>query len=75
MWTIVGGGIWKYLDDGSDIGTAWQDGGFDDSFWASGPAQLGYKENHEEKRKEMIRLKKCRIFVGRRIKSDLTRRE
>ncbi|OEU78380.1 MAG: hypothetical protein BA873_08730 [Desulfobulbaceae bacterium C00003063] len=25
--------------------------------------------------KEMIRLKKWRIFVGRRIKSDLTRRE
>jgi hypothetical protein len=33
---------WKYLDDGSDQGTAWRDGAFDDKAWRSGPAPLGY---------------------------------
>jgi len=47
--TLIGSGsIWKYLDDGSDQGTA-QDGinwfadpGYDDSYWLEGPAELGY---------------------------------
>jgi hypothetical protein len=34
--------VWKYLDDGSDQGTAWRNLGFDDSAWAQGPARLGY---------------------------------
>ena len=33
---------WLYLDDGSDQGTAWRAPAFDDSSWASGPAELGY---------------------------------
>lgn len=33
---------WKYLDDGSDQGTAWRDAGYDDSGWASGTGPLGY---------------------------------
>ncbi len=33
---------WKYLDDGSDQGSAWQAIGFDDSAWPVGPAPLGY---------------------------------
>jgi hypothetical protein len=41
------GAAWKYLDDGSDRGTAWRDTGFDDSGWASGPAQLGYGDGDE----------------------------
>lgn len=36
---------WKYLDDGSNQGTAWQTTSFDDSTWASGPAILGYGES------------------------------
>ena len=36
------GATWKYLDDGSDQGTAWRDAAYDDSAWLSGPAQLGY---------------------------------
>ncbi len=36
------GSVWKYLDDGSDQGTAWKEVGFDDSGWESGPAILGY---------------------------------
>jgi hypothetical protein len=34
--------VWKYLDNGSDQGTAWRASGFDDTTWASGPAELGY---------------------------------
>ena len=34
--------VWKYLDNGSDPGTAWRAAAFDDSAWASGPAELGY---------------------------------
>lgn len=40
----VSGDVWKYLDDGSDQGTAWKDSDYDDSSWASGPSQLGYGE-------------------------------
>ncbi len=38
--------IWKYLDDGSDQGTAWKESGFDDSVWPQGPAMLGYDTNN-----------------------------
>ncbi len=44
---IEEGSVWKYLDDGSDQGTTWQQPGFDDSSWAEGPAQLGYGDNDE----------------------------
>jgi len=36
------GSIWKYLDNGSDQGTAWVQPAFNDSSWSSGPAPLGY---------------------------------
>jgi hypothetical protein len=39
---ISKGSVWKYLDDGSDQGTAWKEVGFNDSTWNSGPAILGY---------------------------------
>ena len=41
------GSIWKYLDDGSNQGTVWQQPGFNDNNWASGPAQLGYGDGDE----------------------------
>ncbi len=41
------GSEWKYLDDGSDQGTAWQNAGFDDSVWRSGKAELGYGDGGE----------------------------
>ena len=41
------GAVWKYLDDGSEQGTAWREPGFDDSAWASGPAELGYGDGDE----------------------------
>ena len=39
---LANGAIWKYLDDGSDQGTAWRAAGFPDAAWPSGPAELGY---------------------------------
>lgn len=39
---------WKYLDDGSDQGTAWREIPFTDLSWASGKAQLGYGDGDEK---------------------------
>jgi hypothetical protein len=44
---LTSGDVWKYLDDGSDQGTAWRETNFDDSGWQSGPSQLGYGEGDE----------------------------
>ncbi|HEY2952715.1 MAG TPA: Ig-like domain-containing protein [Verrucomicrobiae bacterium] len=44
---IAAGSTWKYLDTGINLGTAWRDLDFDDSAWASGPAQLGYGDGDE----------------------------
>ncbi|HID38066.1 MAG TPA: T9SS type A sorting domain-containing protein [Calditrichaeota bacterium] len=44
---ISAGSVWKYLDDGSDRGTAWQSLNYDDSGWATGNAQLGYGDGDE----------------------------
>lgn len=41
------GATWRYLDDASDQGIAWRASAFDDSAWASGPAQLGYGDGDE----------------------------
>lgn len=38
---------WKYLDNGSNQGTAWRSPSFIDTAWASGPAKLGYGEGDE----------------------------
>ncbi len=44
---ISKGAVWRYLDDGSDQATAWAAPSFDDSGWATGPAQLGYGDGDE----------------------------
>ncbi|MEZ5008851.1 MAG: hypothetical protein R2753_11930 [Chitinophagales bacterium] len=41
------GSSWKYKDDGSNQGTAWRAGGFNDVSWLSGPAQLGFGDGDE----------------------------
>ncbi len=41
------GSAWKYLDNGSNQGTAWRSTAFNDSGWASGPAELGYGDGGE----------------------------
>ena len=44
---LAKGSVWKYLDNGSNQGTAWTSRTFNDSAWASGPAQLGYGDGDE----------------------------
>lgn len=39
--------VWKYLDNGTDQGTAWRGTNFDDSAWANGPAELGFGDGGE----------------------------
>ncbi|MDB6038465.1 MAG: hypothetical protein JWM99_2306, partial [Verrucomicrobiales bacterium] len=46
--TLVGkGSVWKFLDDGSNQGTAWRAPGFLDANWKTGAAQLGYGDGDE----------------------------
>jgi hypothetical protein len=44
---VPSGSAWRYLDDGSDQGTAWRESAFADSSWLEGPAQLGYGDGDE----------------------------
>ncbi|MCS5662974.1 MAG: hypothetical protein NZ604_01640, partial [Flavobacteriales bacterium] len=44
---ISNGAEWKYLDDGSNQGTAWYGTEFNDEHWNSGNAQLGYGDGDE----------------------------
>ena len=44
---ITYGNTWKYLDKGSNQGTAWRGTSFNDAAWASGAAQLGYGDGDE----------------------------
>ena len=46
------GDVWRYLDDGSNQGTAWRTVGFNDGSWKSGPAELGYGDGDEATRVE-----------------------
>jgi hypothetical protein len=39
------GAVWRYRDDGSDQGTNWILGDFNDSSWPSGPAPLGFGDS------------------------------
>lgn len=39
--------IWRFNGSGADLGTAWQEPGYNDSGWAYGPAQLGYGDGDE----------------------------
>ena len=44
---IPAGSTWKYLDNGSDQGTAWRAASFADATWKSGNAQFGYGDGDE----------------------------
>ncbi|REK71845.1 hypothetical protein DX130_19225 [Paenibacillus paeoniae] len=37
--------VWKYLDNGSDQGSAWRTASFGDAAWQAGQAPLGYPAN------------------------------
>jgi hypothetical protein len=44
---IPGESVWKYLDNGTDPGTAWRGIAFNDNSWFSGRGQLGYGDGDE----------------------------
>jgi hypothetical protein len=44
---VARGSTWRYLDNGSNQGTAWRAPSFNDSSWKQGPAQLGYGDGDE----------------------------
>jgi hypothetical protein len=44
---IAKGAAWRFLDDGSNQGTAWRELPFNDSTWAAGNAELGYGDGDE----------------------------
>jgi hypothetical protein len=44
---VATGSDWKYLNDGSEQGTAWRESNFDDSTWPLGRAELGFGEGDE----------------------------
>jgi hypothetical protein len=44
---IATNSLWKYLDNGSNQGTAWKATAFNDASWASGNAELGYGDGDE----------------------------
>ena len=44
---VPAGSVWRYSDIGVDLGTEWQQTGYDDAAWPSGPAQLGYGDGDE----------------------------
>ncbi len=39
---VASGAAWKYLDTGSDPGSTWMQGAFNDTGWSNGPSPLGY---------------------------------
>ncbi|MBK1882295.1 lamin tail domain-containing protein [Luteolibacter pohnpeiensis] len=43
-WSASG---WKFLGDGSDLGTAWREPEYDDALWSTGKAELGYGDGDE----------------------------
>src|SRR5262245_26836936 len=44
---VHAGSVWKYHDQGMNLGTLWVSPNYTDSEWRSGPAQLGYGEGDE----------------------------
>jgi hypothetical protein len=44
---VAAGSDWRFLDDGSNQGTAWRAPGFNDAAWSSGRAQLGFGDGDE----------------------------
>ncbi len=44
---MLTGETWRYLDNGSDQGTAWKESSFNDTGWSAGNAELGYGDGDE----------------------------
>ena len=48
--TVLGSQPWRYLDNGTDQGTAWRQRGFNDIDWKSGIGEFGYGDGGENTR-------------------------
>jgi hypothetical protein len=44
---VAPGALWKYRDDGVDLGQAWRQPAYSDAAWPAGPAELGYGDGDE----------------------------
>jgi hypothetical protein len=44
---ISTGSVWRYHDQGIDLGPGWMAPAFDHTSWSNGPAQLGYGDSDE----------------------------
>ncbi|MES2592983.1 MAG: T9SS type A sorting domain-containing protein [Bacteroidota bacterium] len=44
---VAAGASWKYLDNGSNQGTAWRTASYSDATWNTGNAELGYGDGGE----------------------------
>ena len=44
---VAAGETWRYLDNGTDAGTAWHQPAFSDAAWKTGRAELGYGDGDE----------------------------
>ena len=44
---VSAGSAWKYLDNGTNQGTAWKETSFNDAAWKTGNAELGYGDGAE----------------------------
>lgn len=44
---VASNAVWRYLDTGANLGSAWVAPAFDDSAWKSGAAELGYGDGGE----------------------------
>jgi hypothetical protein len=49
---ITYGSSWRYLDNGSNQGTAWRQGGFAETGWKTGNGEFGYGDDDETTRVE-----------------------
>lgn len=44
---VAAGSVWRYHDEGVDLGSAWVQPDYDDGSWGSGPAELGFGDGNE----------------------------
>ena len=44
---VASNSVWKYHDQGVDLGTAWTNAIYNDATWSSGPARLGFGADGE----------------------------
>ncbi len=51
---IAAGSVWRYRDLASAAPAGWSAAAFDDSAWASGPAQLGFSNGEEQDEATLI---------------------